>query len=224
MADKSRFSDAKVGGRPRPGAIRDALAQGAGHLLRRIGLPAQMRFLPQALLGQRTFTAADLLPWELADLQEAVERSQTRIAQERAGRKRPRQGVQYADYPQGSNNLRTLAALLPNSALPLSLGRANYAIDPATGETDVTDTYDFLNNARKADIEKYQAALASGGRLGQFREFLRQAQDYTPQRFLTTGLPQELGELLLPEGPDVRIRLPRPVTPPSKVRRAILAN
>lgn len=218
MADDTRTP------KPRAGAIRDAIAQGTGYLLRHLGLPAQMRFLPQALLGQHTFTAADLLPWELADLQEAVERSQTRIAKERAMRKKPRQGVQYSDYPRGSNNLRTPAALLPNSALPLSVGRANYTIDPKTGETDVTDTYDFLNNARKADVGKYQAALASGGRLGQFREFLRQARDYTPQRFLTTGLPQELGEMLLPEGPDVRIRLPRPVTPRSNVRRAILAN
>jgi len=198
----------------------DMLAQGAGYAMRKVGLPAQMRFLPQALLGQRTFTAADLLPNELEDLQTAVENSIARI---RAGKDK-RAGVQYYDFPQGSNNLRTLKALLPSNALPLSVGRVNYRIAPETGETDVLDTYDFLNNARKADVEKYQQALAEGGRLGQFKEFLAQAQDYTPQRFLTTGLPQELGELFLPEGPEVAIRLPRPVTPPSQVRRAVLAN
>lgn len=198
----------------------DMLAQGAGYAMRKVGLPAQMRFLPQALLGQRTFTAADLLPNELEDLQTAVENSVARL---RTGKDR-RAGVQYYDFPQGSNNLRTLKALLPSNALPLSVGRVNYRIAPETGETDVVDTYDFLNNARKADIEKYQQALAERGRLGQFKEFLAQAQDYTPQRFLTTGLPQELGELFLPEGPEVAIRLPRPVTPPSRVRRAVLAN
>lgn len=219
----NRFADAKVGGLPRaaaPGSVRNVVAQGAGYALRKLGLPAQIRFLPQALLGQQTFTADDLLPNELEDLQTAVENSVARI---RKG-VNTRAGIQYVDFPQGSNNLRTLSALGRASALPLSIGRANYRIAPDTGETEVFDTYDFLNNARKADIEKYQAALATGGRLGQLRELLRQADDYTPTRFLTTGLPQELGEMLLPEGPQVTIRLPRPVERPSRVRRAILAN
>lgn len=223
------FRAAKVdGGIPRraaPGSFLDALARGSGSVMRTVGLPAQMRLLAQAILGQKAFTNPDFTPDELEGLQAAAETARRRHEAERARGQRVNRGIQYKDYPEGLSGLSSgLQAFNAEQALPLSIGRANLDVDPLTGQGTVTDTYDFTNDARKADVARYQEALREGGRLGQLRELLDQSKDYSLKKLLTTGLAGELGEMLLPEGPSVRVALPRPLATSRQVRRAILAN
>lgn len=176
----------------------------------RPGIPAQMRWLAQSLLGQKQFTEDDLTPTELADLQRTAAAS---IRRQAAGS--PEMGIQYRDYqkalgiPKGGVDPKSVRALLPHNAMPLSVGRANIVRGETAESPDrITDTYDFVNSARAADAAEYARLKEQDGYLPVLAKILRSAgQQGSLQRALMS-LPGELGEAFVSEGSDVNIALP----------------
>jgi hypothetical protein len=107
--------------------------------------PVDLRVFLQTLLGNRNpMSAADFTEQELAAMRAAVQRNQARTGAATRG------NAGYADYPQGAE--------IGPGYVPIEnvLGRFNYRVLP-DGSLRILDRYDFLNDERKANVERYEA-------------------------------------------------------------------
>ena len=106
--------------------------------------PVDQRIFLQTLFGNRQpITEADFSQRELDNIIAAVQRNQQRTGA------RTRGNVGYADYPSGDE-------IQPGYApIESTLGRFNYRISPQTG-LQATDRYDFWNDERKDNVQRYE--------------------------------------------------------------------
>lgn len=106
--------------------------------------PVDQRIFLQTLFGNREpITEADFSERELENLRAAVAKNQQRTGA------RTRGNVGYADYPSGEE-------IQPGYApIESTLGRFNYRISPQ-GALQATDRYDFWNDERKANVQRYE--------------------------------------------------------------------
>lgn len=163
----------------------------ASRLLKQL-VPMDVRVFGSTLLGNREpLTEKSFTEQELAAMQQAVDTAVKRTGQAQKG------SVQYEDYPKGE-------AIGPGyQPVGQTLGRFTYEKTPE-GRTVITDRYDFYNEGRKGNVERYEkmgrgerAASVSANMLknllsGDFR-----------------GVPGELADAYIGrQGRDVRINLP----------------
>jgi hypothetical protein len=163
----------------------------AAQMLRSI-VPMDVRTFGSTLLGNREpITEGNFSQEELAAMQQAVDK-----AVQRTGR--PQKGtVQYQDYPRGEE-------IGPGfQPVGQTLGRFSYEKSP-TGETVITDKYDFYNEGRKGNVEAYEKmgkgekALTVSGRM------LKNLVTLDPRAAMN-----ELGDAYIGrDGREVRIKLP----------------
>lgn len=107
--------------------------------------PVDLRIYLQTLFGNRDkITAGDFSGDELEAIRAAVLANQARTGATTRG------SVAYQDYPE--------AAQAGPGYVPIesTLGRFNYRVLP-DGSVRALDRYDFLNDERKADVERYEA-------------------------------------------------------------------
>jgi hypothetical protein len=170
------------------GEVKESL----GSRVIKAAVPMDLRMFGSTLLGNRDpITESDFKKEELAAMQQAVDRAAARTGRTEKG------SVQYVDYPRGEE-------IGPGfQPVGQTLGRFVYEKSP-TGQTIITDKYDFYNEGRKANVEKYEKmgkaekALTVSGRM---------------LKNLVTGnlreVPGELADAYIGrDGRDVRIQLP----------------
>ena len=106
--------------------------------------PVDQRIFLQTLFGNREpITEADFSQRELDNIVAAVQRNQKRTGATTKG------NVGYDDYPSGDE-------IQPGYApIESTLGRFNYRMSPLS-ELQATDRYDFWNDERKANVERYE--------------------------------------------------------------------
>jgi len=106
--------------------------------------PVDQRIFLQTLFGNREpITEANFSQRELDNIVAAVQRNQKRTGATTKG------NVGYDDYPSGEE-------IQPGYApIESTLGRFNYRISPQS-ELQATDRYDFWNDERKANVERYE--------------------------------------------------------------------
>ena len=109
----------------------------ASRMLKEV-VPMDLRILGSTLMGNKSpITESNFNQEELAAMQQAVDRAAARTGQAQKG------SVQYADYPKGEE-------IGPGyQPVGTTLGRFVYEKSP-TGQTVITDKYDFYNEGRKA--------------------------------------------------------------------------
>jgi hypothetical protein len=151
-----------------------------------------LRMLGSTLFGSREpITERNFNLEELAAMQQAVDRAAQRTGKTEKG------SVQYVDYPRGEE-------IGPGfQPVGQTLGRFTYEKSP-TGQTIITDKYDFYNEGRKANIEKYE-------KMGSVEKPLSVAKNML--KSLLKGdlrqIPSEVAEAYIGrDGRDVRIQLP----------------
>jgi hypothetical protein len=148
--------------------------------------------LGSTLFGNRDqITEKNFNPDELAAMQQAVDRAAQRTGKTEKG------SVQYVDYPRGEE-------IGPGyQPVGQTLGRFVYEKSP-TGQTIITDKYDFYNEGRKANVEKYE-------KMGSVEKPLSVAKNML-KNLLKGDLRQIPGEVadayIGRDGRDVRIQLP----------------
>jgi hypothetical protein len=155
-------------------------------------VPMDLRILGSTLMGNRDpITESNFRPEELAAMQQAVDRAAARTGKTQKG------SVQYVDYPRGEEIGRDF------QPVGQTLGRFVYEKSP-TGQTIITDKYDFYNEGRKANVEKYE-------KMGRAEKALSVSGNMLKN--LVTGnlrqVPAELAEAYIGrDGREVRIQLP----------------
>jgi hypothetical protein len=151
-----------------------------------------LRMLGSTLFGNRDqITEKNFNPDELAAMQQAVDRAAQRTGKTEKG------SVQYVDYPRGEE-------IGPGyQPVGQTLGRFVYEKSP-TGQTIITDKYDFYNEGRKANVEKYE-------KMGSVEKPLSVAKNMLKSLFKgdLRQIPAEVAEAYIGrDGRDVRIQLP----------------
>jgi hypothetical protein len=155
-------------------------------------VPMDLRMLGSTLFGNRDqITEKNFNPEELAAMQQAVDRAAQRTGKTEKG------SVQYVDYPRGEE-------IGPGfQPVGQTLGRFVYEKSP-TGQTIITDKYDFYNEGRKANVEKYE-------KMGSVEKPLSVAKNMLKNLFKGDfrQIPGELADAYIGrDGRDVRIQLP----------------
>lgn len=155
-------------------------------------VPMDLRILGSTLMGNREpITESNFRPEELAAMQQAVDRAAARTGKTQKG------SVQYVDYPRGEEIGRDF------QPVGQTLGRFTYEKSP-TGQTVITDKYDFYNEGRKANVEKYE-------KMGRAEKALSVSGNML-KNLVTGNLRQVPGELadayIGRDGREVRIQLP----------------
>ena len=155
-------------------------------------VPMDLRILGSTLMGNRDpITESNFNKEELAAMQQAVDRAAARTGRTEKG------SVQYVDYPKGDE--------IGPGYQPVghTLGRFVYEKGP-NGQTVITDKYDFYNEGRKANVEKYE-------KMGKGEKALSVSGNML-KNLITGNLRQVPGELadayIGRDGRDVRIQLP----------------
>jgi hypothetical protein len=154
--------------------------------------PVDARVYLQTLFGNRNpMSAADFKPEELAAMRDAVARNQARTGATTRG------NAGYADYPQGTE--------IGPGYVPIEnvLGRFNYRVLP-DGSLRILDRYDFLNDERKANVERYEAMSPMRRNVTAPLAALRRLLSQGPR-----GFAGELGDAFIGrEGRDIDITVP----------------
>jgi len=160
-------------------------------------VPMDIRMLGSTLFGNREpITESNFNKEELAAMQQAVDRAATRTGKTQKG------SVQYVDYPKGDE--------IGPGYQPVghTLGRFVYEKGP-DGSTMITDKYDFYNEGRKANVEKYE-------KMGRGEKALSVSGNML-KNLVTGNLRQVPGELadayIGRDGREVRIKLPSKSAP-----------
>lgn len=155
-------------------------------------VPMDLRILGSTLMGNRSpITEANFNQAELAAMQQAVDKAAARTGKTQKG------SVQYVDYPRGEE-------IGPGfQPVGQTLGRFVYEKGP-DGRTVITDKYDFYNEGRKANVEKYE-------KMGPIEKPLSVAKNMLKN--LVKGnlrqIPAEVAEAYIGrDGREVRIQLP----------------
>jgi hypothetical protein len=155
-------------------------------------VPMDLRILGSTLMGNREpITESNFNKEELAAMQQAVDKAAARTGKTQKG------SVQYVDYPRGEE-------IGPGfQPVGQTLGRFVYEKSP-TGQTVITDKYDFYNEGRKANVEKYE-------KMGRAEKALSVSGNMLKN--LVTGnlrqIPAEVAEAYIGrDGREVRIQLP----------------
>ena len=163
-----------------------------GSRVLKAAVPMDLRMLGSTLMGSREpITERNFNRDELAAMQQAVDRAADRTGKTQKG------SVQYVDYPRGEE-------IGPGfQPVGQTLGRFVYEKSP-TGQTVITDRYDFYNEGRKANVEKYE-------KMGSVEKPLSMAKNML--KSLLKGdlrqIPAEVAEAYIGrDGRDVRIQLP----------------
>ena len=163
----------------------------ASRMLKEV-VPMDLRILGSTLMGNKSpITESNFNQEELAAMQQAVDRAAARTGQAQKG------SVQYADYPKGEE-------IGPGyQPVGTTLGRFVYEKSP-TGQTVITDKYDFYNEGRKANVEKYE-------KMGRAEKAMSVSGNMLKN--LVTGnlrgVPGELADAYIGrDGREVKIRLP----------------
>jgi hypothetical protein len=163
-----------------------------GSRVLKAAVPMDLRMLGSTLMGSREpITERNFNKDELAAMQQAVDRAADRTGKTQKG------SVQYVDYPRGEE-------IGPGfQPVGQTLGRFVYEKSP-TGQTVITDRYDFYNEGRKANVEKYE-------KMGSVEKPLSMAKNML--KSLLKGdlrqIPAEVAEAYIGrDGRDVRIQLP----------------
>lgn len=166
--------------------------------------PLDQRTYLQTLFGNRDpITARNFSPRELEAIRAAVQANQARTGATTRG------NVGYADYPP--------AAEAGPGYVPVetTLGRFNYRVMP-DGSLRVLDRYDFLNDERKANVERYEAMSPARRAVTAPLSALGRLIRLDPR-----GAAGELGDAFIGrEGREVDIRVP----PPQRKARGGLAQ
>jgi hypothetical protein len=154
--------------------------------------PVDQRIFLQTLFGNREpITEADFSQRELNNIVAAVQRNQKRTGATTKG------NVGYDDYPSGDE-------IQPGYApIESTLGRFNYRMSPLS-ELQATDRYDFWNDERKANVERYENMPAWKRNV---------TAPLTSLGYLLSLKPRsaagELGDAFIGrEGRDVKIKIP----------------
>jgi hypothetical protein len=158
-------------------------------------VPMDTRMYATTLFGNRNpITEKDLSAQELAGIQDVIEQSKVRGS---------KGDVQYKDYAKYmGDNARPEYG--PQIATKTTLGRFNYTKNP-DGSVSVKDRYDFVNEARQKDVEKYQQMNPVTKALTVVGKTLAD----NPMKW-PTNLASELGNAYIGnEGRDVNITIPR---------------
>jgi hypothetical protein len=158
-------------------------------------VPMDTRMYATTLFGNRNpITEKDLSAQELAGIQDVIDQSKARGS---------KGDVQYKDYAKYmGDNARPEYG--PQIATKTTLGRFNYAQNP-DGSVSVKDRYDFVNEARQKDVEKYQQMNPVTKALTVVGKTLAD----NPMKW-PTNLASELGNAYIGnEGRDVNITIPR---------------
>ena len=163
----------------------------ASRMLKEV-VPMDLRILGSTLMGNKSpITESNFNQEELAAMQQAVDRAAARTGQAQKG------SVQYADYPKGEE-------IGPGyQPVGTTLGRFVYEKSP-TGQTVITDKYDFYTEGRKANVEKYE-------KMGRAEKAMSVSGNMLKN--LVTGnlrgVPGELADAYIGrDGREVKIRLP----------------
>lgn len=163
-----------------------------GSKVLKAAVPMDLRMLGSTLFGNRDqITEKNFNAEELAAMQQAVDRAAARTGRTEKG------SVQYVDYPRGEE-------IGPGyQPVGQTLGRFTYERGP-NGQMVITDKYDFYNEGRKANVEKYE-------KMGSVEKPLSVAKNML-KNLLRGDLRQIPGEVadayIGREGRDVRIQLP----------------
>ena len=175
-------------GRAEGGEVKEPLSD----RILKAAVPMDLRILGSTLMGNREpITEANFNQAELAAMQQAVDKAAARTGKTQKG------SVQYVDYPRGEE-------IGPGfQPVGQTLGRFVYEKSP-TGQTIITDRYDFYNEGRKANVEKYE-------KMGRGEKALSVSGNMLKN--LVTGnlrqVPAELAEAYIGrDGREVRIQLP----------------
>jgi hypothetical protein len=158
-------------------------------------VPMDTRMYATTLFGNRNpITEKDLSAQELAGIQDVIDQSKVRGS---------KGDVQYKDYAKYmGDNARPEYG--PQIATKTTLGRFNYTKNP-DGSVSVKDRYDFVNEARQKDVEKYQQMNPVTKALTVVGKTLAD----NPMKW-PTNLASELGNAYIGnEGRDVNITIPR---------------
>lgn len=155
-------------------------------------VPMDIRMLGSTLMGNKSpITESNFNKEELAAMQQAVDKAAARTGKTEKG------SVQYVDYPKGDE--------IGPGYQPVghTLGRFVYEKGP-NGQTVITDKYDFYNEGRKANVEKYE-------KMGRAEKALSVSGNMLKN--LVTGnlrqIPGEVADAYIGRnGRDVRIQLP----------------
>ena len=154
--------------------------------------PVDQRIFLQTLFGNREpITEANFSQRELDNIVAAVQRNQKRTGATTKG------NVGYDDYPSGDE-------IQPGYApIESTLGRFNYRMSPLS-ELQATDRYDFWNDERKANVERYENMPAWKRNV---------TAPLTSLGYLLSLKPRsaagELGDAFIGrEGRDVKIKIP----------------
>jgi hypothetical protein len=155
-------------------------------------VPMDLRILGSTLMGNRDpITESNFNKEELAAMQQAVDKAAARTGKTEKG------SVQYVDYPKGDE--------IGPGYQPVghTLGRFVYEKGP-NGQTVITDKYDFYNEGRKANVEKYE-------KMGPIEKPLSVSANMLRSLFKgdLRQIPAEIAEAYIGrDGRDVRIQLP----------------
>ena len=173
------------------GEVEQEQESTASKILKEV-VPMDLRILGSTLFGNREpITESNFNKEELAAMQQAVDRAATRTGKTQKG------SVQYVDYPKGDE--------IGPGYQPVghTLGRFVYEKGP-DGSTVITDKYDFYNEGRKANVEKYE-------KMGRGEKALSVSGNML-KNLVTGNLRQVPGELadayIGRDGREVRIKLP----------------
>jgi hypothetical protein len=180
---------------PKPQMLADGGEVGeesmASRMLKEV-VPMDIRMLGSTLMGNKSpITESNFSKEELAAMQQAVDKASARSGKTEKG------FVQYVDYPKGDE-------IGPGyQPVGQTLGRFVYEKGP-NGQTVITDKYDFYNEGRKANVEKYE-------KMGRGEKALSVSGNML-KNLVTGNLRQVPGELadayIGRDGRDVRIQLP----------------
>ena len=154
--------------------------------------PVDQRIFLQTLFGNREpITEANFSQRELDNIVAAVQRNQKRTGATTKG------NVGYDDYPSGEE-------IQPGYApIESTLGRFNYRISPQS-ELQATDRYDFWNDERKANVERYENMPAWQRNVTAPLTSLGYLLSFKPR-----SAAGELGDAFIGrEGRDVKIKTP----------------
>ena len=163
----------------------------ASKLLKEV-VPMDLRMLGSTLMGNKSpITESNFNKEELAAMQQAVDKAAARTGRTEKG------SVQYVDYPKGDE-------IGPGyQPVGSTLGRFVYEKGP-NGQMVITDKYDFYNEGRKDNVEKYE-------KMGRGEKALSVSGNML--KALVTGnfrqIPNEVADAYIGrDGRDVRIKLP----------------